>query len=112
MKFLIVLFSFFIATLLVACNTKRPSSGNSTYNLLSPVIIKLPAELAEIPGIVYYPKDTAVFAIEDEDGVFYKIYLNKNNEIKKWRFDEKVTKEIRLYGLSGDDKFENRSQFF
>ena len=87
-KFLIVLFSFFIATLLVACNTKSPSSGNSTYNLLNPVIIKLPAELAEIP-VVYYPKDTAVFAIEDVDGVFYKIYLNKNNGIKKWRVDKK-----------------------
>ena len=89
MTFYRLLFSFFIATLSVACNTKPPSSGNSRYNLLNPVIIKLPAELAEISGIVYYPKDTSVFAIEDEDGVFYKIYLNKNNEIKKWRFDKK-----------------------
>ena len=71
-KFFIVLFSFFFTILSVACNTKSHTSGNSTYNLLSPVIIKLPAELAEIPGVVYYPKDTAVFAIEDEDGFSIK----------------------------------------
>ena len=89
MTFYRLFFSFFIAILSVACNTKSPSSGNSRYDLLNPVVIKLPAALAEISGIVYYPKDTSVFAIEDEDGVFYKIYLNKNNEIKKWRFDKK-----------------------
>ena len=49
----------------------------------------MPDGLAEISGIVYYPKDTSVFAIEDEDGIFYKIYLTKNNEIKKWKFDKK-----------------------
>ena len=43
----------------------------------------------EISGIVYYPKDTAVFAIKDEYGFFYKIYLNNNTVIKSWRFDKK-----------------------
>jgi len=65
----------------VACKTKSLSSGNSRYDLMNPFVIKMPADLAEISGIVYYPKDTSVFAIEDEDGFFYKIYLTKNNEI-------------------------------
>lgn len=89
MTFYRLLFSFLIVASILACNTKSPSSGNSRYDLLTPVVIKMPAELAEISGVVYYPKDTSVFAIEDEDGIFYKISLNKNNEIKKWRFDKK-----------------------
>lgn len=81
---------FLIAILFLACSAKKPaSSGNSRYDLLHPYVIKLPANLAEISGIVYYPKDSSVFAIEDEGGVFYKIYLNRNNEIKKWKFDKK-----------------------
>lgn len=83
-------YALFIATFFLACNAKRTaSSGNSRYDLLNPFVIKLPAALAEISGIVYYPKDTSVFAIEDEDGIFYKIYLNRNNEIKEWKFDKK-----------------------
>ncbi|WP_462249107.1 hypothetical protein [Ferruginibacter sp.] len=76
----------------LSCNTntnKLPLSNSPRYDLLNPVIIKLPDALAEISGIVYYPKDTAVFAIEDEDGIFYKISLNRKDEIKKWRFDKK-----------------------
>ena len=83
--------ALFIAGLFGACNAEKnkiPSNPDSRYDLLNPYLIKLPDELAEISGIAYYPKDTAVFAIEDEDGVFYKISL-KRNEIKKWRFDKK-----------------------
>lgn len=56
---------------------------------MNPIIIKLPESLSEISGIAYYPKDTAVFAIEDEDGLLYKIDLKKKEPIKKWRFDKK-----------------------
>jgi len=66
-----------------------PVSDSSRYDLLNPVIIKLPDGLAEISGIVYYPKDSSLFAIEDEDGLLYKIYLNKKDSILKWRFDKK-----------------------
>jgi uncharacterized protein YjiK len=51
--------------------------------------MKLPDGLAEISGIAYYIKDSSVFAIEDEDGVLYKISLTEKNNIKKWRFDKK-----------------------
>jgi len=51
------------------------------------VIVKLPDDLAEISGIIYYPKDTSVFAIKDEDGILYKIYFKWKDVITKWRFD-------------------------
>jgi uncharacterized protein YjiK len=84
----VALLSFF----LLACNSSKKKlqfTNTSRYDLINPVIIKLPESLAEISGIAYYPKDTAVFAIEDEDGVLYKIDLNKKEAIKKWRFDKK-----------------------
>jgi uncharacterized protein YjiK len=83
-----VLFSFFF----LACNTGKKElqfNNSSRYDLQNPITVKLPDGLAEISGIVYYPKDTAVFAIEDEEGFFYKIQLNRKDEIKKWRFDKK-----------------------
>lgn len=81
-----------LTLLVLACNTnkkKQKISDSSQYDLLNPVIIKLPDGLAEISGIAYYPKDTSVFAIEDEDGLFYKISLTQKDSIKKWRFDKK-----------------------
>lgn len=77
---------------LLACKTgNKPISttDSSRYDLQHPVIIKLPEGLAEISGIVYYPKDTSVFAIEDEAGVLYKISLTQKDLIQKWKFDKK-----------------------
>ena len=85
------IYTIFIVTLFWSCTAqeKKPkSSDNSRYDLLNPSVIKLPEGLAEISGIAYYPKDTAVFAIVDEAGILYKIYLTKN-EIKTWKFDKK-----------------------
>ena len=73
----------------ISTKKKIQHNDNSRYDLLNPFKIKLPDGLAEISGIVYYPIDTAVFAIEDEGGFLYKIYLNKKDEIKKWGFDKK-----------------------
>jgi uncharacterized protein YjiK len=84
--------AFIFCCFTLSCNTnknKLPLSNSSRYDLLNPVIIKLPDALAEISGIVYYPKDTSVFAIVDEDGLFFKISLTKKDEIKKWWFDKK-----------------------
>lgn len=75
--------------LFLACNTKKPSTGNAMYDLVNPYKIKLPNGLAEISGIVFYPKDSSVFAIEDERGVLYKIFLTGNMEIRKWYFDKR-----------------------
>lgn len=59
------------------------------YNLNNPVIINLPPELNEISGISFYPKDTSIFSIIDEDGILYKIYLNRNYQVASWVFDKK-----------------------
>lgn len=77
---------------ILACNTAKKKvqlTDTSRYDLLNPVIIKLPEGLNEISGLSYYAKDTSVFAIVDEDGILFKISLNKKNDIKKWRFDKK-----------------------
>ena len=85
------IYTIFIVILFWGCTVnekKTLSPNNLRYDLLNPTVIKLPEGLAEISGITYYPKDTAVFAIEDEAGTLYKIYLTRN-EIKTWRFDKK-----------------------
>jgi len=65
------------------------SVGAFGYDLNNPVVLHLPESLSEISGIAYYPKDTAVFAIEDEDGLLYKIDLTQKKAVQKWRFDKK-----------------------
>lgn len=81
---------FFIA-LLFGCNSNPKTDRNTLpgYNLREPEVIRLNRSLVEISGINYYPKDSTVFAIIDEDGVFSKIYINKNAEVKKWNFGKK-----------------------
>lgn len=64
----------------------KPLPSPSLYDLNNPVVFDLPDGLREISGIAYYTKDSTVFAIVDEDGIFFKIYLNGNREIKKWKF--------------------------
>jgi uncharacterized protein YjiK len=61
----------------------------SQYDLNNPVEFKLPVGLSEISGMAYYPKDSSVFAVIDEDGILFKIYLNGSGIIKKWKFDKK-----------------------
>ena len=59
------------------------------YDLSKPGKIELGKELSEISGIAYYPKDSSIFAIVDEDGLLYKISLGQNHKIAYWRFDKK-----------------------
>jgi hypothetical protein len=58
------------------------------YDFSKPWLLKLPVELDEISGIVYYPKDTSVFAINDEFGWLYKIHLLGHHEMRKWKFSD------------------------
>lgn len=72
-----------------SCNSQKNTKPLPTppqYDLNNPVVFDLPAGLAEISGIAYYPKDSSVFAIIDEEGLFFKIYLNGSGTIKKWNF--------------------------
>jgi uncharacterized protein YjiK len=47
---------------------------------------KLPLELDEISGVAFYPKDSSVFAINDEKGWLYKLKLGKQLDIRRWKF--------------------------
>jgi uncharacterized protein YjiK len=89
----VFIITFLFSSAVLACKTVKKknlqAADFSRYDLQNPVVIKLPDGLTEISGIVFYPKDTSVFAIEDEDGMLYKIYLNRKDVITKWRFDNK-----------------------
>jgi DNA-binding beta-propeller fold protein YncE len=81
-----------IAGLLLSCSAgkkKFQHNDNSRYDLLNPFTIKLPDGLAEISGMAYYPKDTSVFAIKDENGILYKISLDQKALIQQWSFGRK-----------------------
>ncbi|MEP6951523.1 MAG: SdiA-regulated domain-containing protein [Ginsengibacter sp.] len=58
------------------------------YDFNNPFRIKLGEPLSEISGISFYPKDSSVFAISDENGSLYKIYPNKKNLTINWKFDK------------------------
>ena len=58
------------------------------YDLNKPRKLKLGDALTEISGIYFYPKDSSVFAISDENGNLYKIYLTKNYLTEEWKFDK------------------------
>lgn len=79
----------FISTLLLA-GCKGPDvkqfPSPEQYDLTQPYKISLPEHLKEISGIEYYQKDTSLFAIVDEDGWLYKLYLKRNNLIQRWKF--------------------------
>jgi len=70
------------------CSQPDESSFKSPdgYNLNKPYLIKLPVELDEISGVAFYPKDSSVFAINDEFGFLYKIPLAPHKPIRKWKF--------------------------
>ena len=59
------------------------------YDLNAPVVVKLNSSLDEISGILFYPKDSTVFGIEDEDGILFKIFINNNGKAKSWHFGKK-----------------------
>lgn len=58
------------------------------YNFYKPVTIHLKGELDEISGISFYPKDTSLFAINDELGRLYKIYIRDKVQIERWKFSD------------------------
>lgn len=95
-----MLFAFFLL-LFSACTEKKESLSYPSlpgYDLTNPVMIHLKTDLNEISGIVYYPKDTSIFAVNDEEGILYKIYIRKQVKVKKWKFsDEGDYEDIVLH---------------
>jgi hypothetical protein len=83
------LFSFMMSWLVSSCSgqfSRKSYVSPEGYDIEKPVMIKLPLELDEISGVAFYIKDTSVFAINDEFGRLYKIFLNRPNVIHQWSF--------------------------
>jgi hypothetical protein len=87
----IIAFCSLIFAIVAACTSKKKEKFDIVpgYNLANPTILNLKSELDEISGICYYPKDTSIFAITDEAGLLYKIFVRKKVEIEKWKFSTK-----------------------
>src|SRR5688572_16102006 len=104
-----VFFAFLLSVSACYFSESRKKYPNSDmYNFSTPNVVKLPQELDEISGIVYYPKDTSVFAIIDEGGDIYKFPLKDPKKLRKWKFDKKrdfediVLQDSTFYVLVSD----------
>jgi len=73
---------------LASCHAKKNTfySNPPGYDFSKPYMYKLPEVLDEISGVVYYPKDSAIFAIQDEKGWLFKIHLGTPLQIERWKF--------------------------
>ncbi len=81
-------FGYFLLLFFACAQEKETISYPSLpdYDLTNPVMIHLKANLDEISGITYYPKDNSIFAVDDEEGVLYKIYIRNQVQVKNWQF--------------------------
>ena len=82
------LFIFLFSVYNTSCDKKNKIKYTSPpgYDLNKPYLYKLPSSLDEISGVDFYPKDSSVFAIEDEHGWLYKIFLKTPLKIERWKF--------------------------
>ena len=101
---------FILVMLFASCISNPHYLSPEGYDLEHPIKIFLPDELSEISGIIYYPKDTSVFAISDATGSLYKIYPDRNVQVQKWKFGsnhdyedlQRVDSTFYILSSSGD----------
>lgn len=89
LKLSTIFLSFLLVIFSSSCSTQKKKSkyiGTDRYDFANPKILELETALDEISGIVYYPKDTSVFAIIDEAGTLFKIPLNDHKNSQRWSF--------------------------
>jgi hypothetical protein len=86
LSYLLILVAVMVTMNSCSFLNRNKNESPAGYDLNQPLVIKLPIELDEISGVAYYPKDTCVFAIVDEYGMLYKVFLNRPKQIEKWRF--------------------------
>ena len=81
--------------ILASCqsSTKEVYTTPKEYDLNHPYKMDMPSQLNEISGIIYYAKDTSIFAISDATGWLYKIFLKKNLALQKWKFEKNADYE-------------------
>lgn len=71
--------------------------SSARYDIANPAIFNLPVEMDEVSGLAYYPKDTSVFAIIDEEAVLFKVPIMRIEEARKWTFgNQKDCEDIVL----------------
>ncbi len=83
-----IILGFFLF-LCCACTQKKEKISYPSlpgYDLANPVVIQLKTNLDEISGVTYYPKDTSIFAVDDEEGLLYKIFIRPKIQVKNWKF--------------------------
>lgn len=97
----VILFMLFFPGMLSfqACMTHKnnPYLSPTGYDFTKPAILYLDDALLEISGLCYYPKDTSVFAISDENGYLFKIHLNKKIVTQGWHFGKSHDYESVIY---------------
>jgi DNA-binding beta-propeller fold protein YncE len=86
-----------VTTFIFSCNNRPNYPTPAGYDLNHPTTVRLPTQLDEISGIIYYPKDTGVFAISDATGSLYKIFPDRNTTVQKWKFgDNEDYEDVQL----------------
>lgn len=96
---IVILFILLNALSFQACSVNNEEAFQSpvSYNLNDPSILYLNDALLEISGVNFYPKDSSVFAISDENGFLYKIHLTNNYLTQRWYFDKNLDYEDVFY---------------
>lgn len=89
-------FSVFSSMLLPACKNDTDIYKFihlDGYATSSPLIVHLPETVEQISGIVYYPKDSSIFCIDDNIGELYKFPLYQKKVLQKWPFSRAIDHE-------------------
>ncbi len=106
----IYIFAVILIIYFVSCSNQITYLSPPGYDLEHPVKISLKSDLSEISGIIYYPKDTSLFAISDATGSLYKIFPDRNVLTQKWKFGsnndyedlQKIDSTFYILSSSGD----------
>ena len=84
--------SIFLIIFSLGCNNSKKDKAeydnSEMYDFANPTVINLPVYLDELSGLAYYPKDTSVFGVIDEDGILFKIPIMNPTKTSEWVFDK------------------------
>ncbi|HEV8284819.1 MAG TPA: SdiA-regulated domain-containing protein [Chitinophagaceae bacterium] len=83
---LLILLSSFLIWFTACSGKKRTYPSPPGYDFHKAIVYKLPVVLDEISGVAYYPKDSTIFAIQDEKGWLFKIHLTTPLKVDRWKF--------------------------
>jgi uncharacterized protein YjiK len=81
-----------LGSIFISCqslNKKKIFPDTPRYEISRPHLIQLPGALDEISGLAFYPKDSSLFAIVDEDALLYKFQPKSPKTLHFWPFGKK-----------------------